>query len=267
MGLSVAGGWHCNLKNFQNGELMNKRTLLLILTVVTLLAGCVKLSEPEPTPTIAIPPTSTKPASTETPIPPQPTPTEIPTPMPTATPLTYTPIKLVILTETLNLREGPSVLFKRIRQYVKDDVMYAYGKSDGGEWVLVRTQDDLTGWIAVAFITLNGKVSNLPTFDALEAVEITGRVVGPDDQPIPGVVFAVHKGSDETRTDVTTDENGVYHAFLPEDATGTWRIEIVGIDCNSPIVDSTCNYEGEFTSTYGDITLPQTAPLVFTYVP
>jgi hypothetical protein len=246
---------------------MIKRLPFLILILITLMAGCVKLSNPEPTPTIAIPPTSTKPIPTETLVPPEPTPTEAPTPQPTPTTISYKPIELVILTDTLNLREGPSVLFKRIRQYVKDDIMYAYGKSDGGEWVLVRTQDYLTGWVAVAFITLNGKVSNLPTFEALEAVEITGKVVGPDDEPIPGVVFAVHKGTDETRTDVTTDENGVYHAFLPEDSTGTWRIEIVGIDCNSPIVDSTCNHEGEFTSTYGDITLPQTAPLVFTYVP
>ncbi len=248
---------------------MNKRLPLLLLVVVVLLVGCVKLSNPEPTPTIAIPPTSTKVLPTETPVPPEPTPTEIPTPSPTSTSVSYKPIELVILTDTLNLREGPSVLFKRIRQYVKDDIMFAYGKSEGGEWVLVRTTDDLTGWIATAFVTLNGKVSDLPTFEALEAVQITGKVIGPDNEPIPGIVFAVRQGAEQLgiRTDVLTDENGVYHAFLPENATGTWRIEIVGVDCSSPIVDSTCSYAGEFTSTYGDITLPQTAPLVFTYTP
>jgi hypothetical protein len=98
---------------------------------------------------------------------------------------------------------------------------------------------------------------------------VTGKVVGPDDIPVPGVVFAVHQGAENLgrRVDAMTDELGIYYAFLPPGSGGTWIADIVGVSCDSPIVDPACKYSGTFSSTSSEVELPQTAPFVITYTP
>ncbi len=243
--------------------------LPLIFFSIVLLAGCIQLAKPEPTPTIAIPPTSTQPAPTETPIPPKPTPTETPIPTVTGTPSPISPIPVLVNVDSINLRKGPARLYDAVEQFNKDTPMIAYGQSQGGEWLLVRTEEDLTGWVAAEFVKAESKTDKLPVFKIDNGYIVTGKVVGPDDIPVQGVVFAVHQGAENLgrRVDAMTDELGIYYAFLPPGSGGTWIADIVGISCDSPIVDTACEYTGTFSSMSSEVELPQTAPFVITYMP
>ena len=243
--------------------------LSLILSFTILLAGCVSLTTPEPTPTIAIPPTSTQPVPTETPVPSKPTPTETPIPTATGTPSPISPVTLVVGVDQINLRKGPGRLFDKVETYPKDSQMYAYGQAPGGEWLLVRTENDLVGWVAAEFTQSESKTTDLPVFTTDQGYLVTGKVVGPDDVPIPGVSFAVHQGAENLgrRVDAKTDALGIYYAFLPPGSGGTWIADIVGVYCDSPIVDADCEYQGTFSSMSSEVELPQTAPFVITYSP
>ena len=240
---------------------------LLILALT--LGGCMSLATPEPTPTIAIPPTSTQPVPTETPIPPKPTPTETAIPTVTGTPAPISPVTLVVSVDQINLRKGPGRLFDKVETYKKDTPMFAFGQAPGGEWLLVRTDDDLSGWVAAEFMQSESKTESLPVFNTDQGYLVTGKVVGPDDAPIPGVVFAIHQGAENLgrRVDAKTDALGIYYAFLPPGSGGTWIADIVGVSCESPIVDTECKYTGTFSSVSTEVELPQSAPFVITYTP
>ncbi len=243
--------------------------LPLLLCFGILLGGCVQLTPPEPTPTIAIPPTSTQPVPTETPIPPKPTPTETLIPTATGTPSPISPVTLLVNVDQINLRRGPGRLYEKVETYQKDSPMYAFGQAPGGEWLLVRTEDDLVGWVASEFMLAESKTDSLPVFNTPDGFLVTGKVVGPDDTPIPGVVFAIRQGAESLgrRVDAKTDALGVYYAFLPPGSGGTWIADIVGVACESPIVDVDCEYQGTFSSISSEVELPQTAPFVITYQP
>ena len=248
---------------------MMKISLPTLLIVSLFLGGCITLSKPEPTPTIPIPPTSTQPVPTETPIPPKPTPTETPIPTATGTPSPISPVPVVVSVDQINLRQGPGRLFDKVETFQKDDPMLAFGQAQGGEWLLVRAGGDLTGWVAAEFMQAEPKTKNLPVFQVQDGFLVTGKVVGPDDAPMPGVVFAIHQGAENLgrRVDAKTDSLGVYYAFLPPGSGGTWIADIVGVSCDSPIVDTDCKYSGTFSSTSSEVELPQSAPFVITYTP
>jgi hypothetical protein len=250
---------------------MNKHPFfpLTVILSIVILSGCIQLSKPEPTPTIPIPPTSTQPVPTETPIPPKPTPTETAIPTATSTPSPIAPVLVTVNVDSINLRRGPSRLFESVGTYDKGAPMTAFGQAQGGEWLLVRTEDDFTGWVAAEFMQAESKTSNLPVFKIDSGYLVTGKVTGADNAPIPGVVFAIHQGAESLgrRVDAMTDKLGTYYAFLPPGSGGTWIADIVGVSCESPIVDPDCKYSGTFSSMSSDVELPQTAPFVITYTP
>jgi hypothetical protein len=258
-----------SIKEFYKKMRSPTRFSIVVMVLLLVLSGCIQLSKPEPTPTIPIPPTSTQPIPTETPIPPMPTPTETSVPTATGTPAPIAPVLVTVNVDSINLRKGPSRLYESVGTYDKGAPMTAFGQAPGGEWLLVKTEDDFTGWVAAEFMQAEAKTSTLPVFRIDQGYLVTGKVVGPDDAPIPGVVFAIHQGTESLgrRVDAVTDNLGIYYAFLPPGSGGTWIADLVGVACTSPIVDPDCKYSGKFSSVSSDVELPETAPFVITYSP
>jgi uncharacterized protein YgiM (DUF1202 family) len=106
------------------------------------------LPSPKPVSTIQRPPTATPP----------PPPTATPTASPTPTPI---PDAAVGATVT-NLRSGPGVGFDVLSEVESGTPLEILGKSADGEWVKVRTPDQLEGWMFYLPLVLNISLDQIP---------------------------------------------------------------------------------------------------------
>ena len=105
-------------------------------------------------------------------------------------------------------------------------------------------------------------------------VVIKGRVVDAGGLPIQGAAFDVSMGGagDPSTSSAVTDANGLFYAFLPDTASGTWTVSYTAIGCKSNVwSDSTCStyksgYTGSVDPVTQTVTLPQSGgPLLFTW--
>lgn len=190
----------------------------------------------------------------------------------TATPTPSPPISGVIEADFLNLRAGPSTLFEVINTFVKDTTVTAVERTQDNNWVRVEIEIEdepaADGWMSVDFLNLEGEISNLPLTSIDEAQIIRGRVEDTEGNPIPGVVIAAILQYDEVdlRTDVSSNTDGDFEVYLPEDLFGTFDIQIVAWLCESSVVNLDCRFSGyvqvidrAFT------TVPQEEEILFIY--
>jgi uncharacterized protein YraI len=80
----------------------------------------------------------------------------------------------IVNTELANLRSGPGYEFDIIAEISQGTAMPVLGVSDDKEWVRVRTEDGLEGWLFADLVTIEG-----------DAGQIVGGVTPP--QPVPTV--------------------------------------------------------------------------------
>lgn len=118
-------------------------------------------------PSTMIPPT---PTPTFTPVPPTPTPTNTPTPTPTPKP------EVVVATQRLNVRAGPSTLHPRISRVTQGTVLEVVGKNPEGTWWQVRLPDGTIGWVYGGLVTAQG---------AIETVQVAQNIPTPPPTPTP----------------------------------------------------------------------------------
>ena len=220
-----------------------------------------------------IQPTFPLPLPTETVIIPTntPEPTLTPTITPTATLPVYSQLKITVGVEVLNMREGPSSVFKIVQKLPKDTALWVLGRAKGDNWLLVRDEGNHVGWVSTEFVQPNSPLSRIPFFDIPGAIIIQGKIVDKQQQPIVGINLAVTQGmrTNQVRIDVYSDSEGKFYAYLPETASGPWTVEIVGILCTSSIMDANCKYSGHFATNAFTIMVPDDVaiPLVFEYTP
>jgi hypothetical protein len=91
-------------------------------------------------------------------------PTETPTPTPTRE-VTATPIpQAVILTDGLNLREGPSTAYKSLKTLKRNDSLVVLGQTAGCAWLKVALQSGIAGWVKgdAALVTLSASCDTIP---------------------------------------------------------------------------------------------------------
>ena len=202
------------------------------------------------------------------------TPAASPTPFQTLTPTPSPPISGEISAAYLNLRTGPSTFFDIIQTFVEGTQITALRRTADSKWVQVEIEleDDPTmeGWMSVLFLELQGDVSGLPVETFGPERTITGRVEDNEGSPIPGINVAVILSNDEydLRDDAISDENGVFTVYLPEDLFGTFDVQIVSWNCESPIADANCQLSGFIqVEDRAFVTVPveQGEELVFTY--
>jgi uncharacterized protein YgiM (DUF1202 family) len=240
---------------------------LLVLVSCSLPVGFSPTLTTEPGPPLPPPPTETIAVPTATP-----EPTSTPTAAPTATTIVYVEKVVKVSVDVLNMRYGPSEFFDIVKRITKDSTLYILGRSQGDDWFMVRDSSNMVGWVASTYIQYTGSLLAIPIFTPKNALEVSGRVIDQQENPIPGINLAVYTGMgtgspNSVRTDVYTDSTGEFHAYLPDTFTGPLTIEIVGYLCTSPIMDANCKITGKFSTDAFSIYLPDDAdtPYVFQF--
>ena len=196
----------------------------------------------------------------------EPTPTNTSTP--TTPPITG-PITGRVNISFLNLRSGPSTLHNVIGTFDGGTDLIATGRVPTSDWVEVEI-DDVIGWMATEFLALNGNVLGLPVIPFPNSLTVTGRVEDTDGNPIGDIAIAVFYRYDdqELRADVSSDAEGKFLVYLPQDLLGALIVQIVDRGCQSPVVDAGCNLSGYIQGEdRTSITIPQQADIVFLYEP
>lgn len=175
----------------------------------------------------------------------------------------------VVMAQGVFLRDGPGTLFPPRKLLDQNAPLTVIGRARGDDWLLVEAGGE-EGWIATIFATLEDKslIAVLPVHNPAEAVTIRGQVTDTFGGPVEGISFSVTQitAAGALRTDATTRKDGFFYAYLPADATGSWRVALTGIDCKSPIVDEECTFHGQFVPNWKDVELPVTGLVTFQYV-
>lgn len=213
---------------------------------------------------------------------PQTSPTKAATKAPTASPTsgnTATPTKVAAIPATINvisqnMRSGPSTFFEIVNTYDQGVNVSATARTPDNNWVKVSVRDEeedgeiQTGWMAAEFLTAEKSFIDLPveTFPGDQVIQ--GMVEDQEGAPIPGVTIAVilRQNTFEQRADTVTNDDGEFIVYIPFDLTGTLDVQVVGIECTSPIVDALCNLT-EYFKVQGRtfVPIPQEEDIRFVY--
>ncbi len=242
---------------------MNIKTGILILILCIFISNCTTSnpSTPLPQPTDTQPPPTAEPPS----IPATATPEAPPPP-------TNTPEPVVLQAEVnaarLNMRTGPSILHDILNQYEQGDPVTLIGAAPGREWLKVVAKDGKTGWMLYAHIKLEGEVSLLPILPISESLTAVGKVVDASGKGIPGVQIGLTRvgGAEVVRVEGISLQDGSIYIYAPVEYQGTWLANVLGVACDSPIVDNNCRFAGKFSPAEGiKLKLPQDTEILFTY--
>jgi hypothetical protein len=201
-------------------------------------------------------------------------------PAKTSVPATYTSVPSVTATEegfgevyvytaveNVNLRVQPGMLFQVSRVLVKNTRLRLLGSAPGGEWLYVRNDESISGWVNVNVVGGGYDGPPAPLVEPTDVILVTGKVVTSLGTPVSGIGFAITQGA--RRTDASTDETGQFYAYLPRTMRGTWQVGYVSIACTSNIMDANCNCIGGICGKVNpqsiSITLPQNGVLNFVW--
>jgi len=235
------------------------------LLLLIILAGCTSFLPEEPTAIPAVTATSPPPQAKPTTIPPTRTPTQAATI--TAT-LPQAPKTVVVNTNNLNMRSGPSTLYQILSNYKEGVELEALSRTPGGDWIKLKAPDGITGWMSESLVIYNGDVFALPEEFVEGAISLHGKVMDDQGTPMDGIALAVTRNleSGANRTDVTTTSTGEFYVFLPQGLPGNWQVSIVGLDCESSLVDENCNIRDHLVY-YGNtsVTLPPSSTVVMLF--
>jgi hypothetical protein len=195
--------------------------------------------------------------------------TQAPTLEPTLTPVpALERVEALVTVTSLNLRSGPGTVFSIVGKLAENSPVTATGKARGTEWVQIDTGKQ-QGWVTAEFLDLYGtpRLAALVVKDFTDGVVVHGKVVDTSGAPVSGIVFAVVKGNStpSLHTDAKSAADGDFYAYLPSTSSGAWQVEMVAVDCESPIVDADCKYSGSFSPTSVTLNLPESPLLNFTY--
>jgi hypothetical protein len=188
------------------------------------------------------------------------------TPSPT-TPVYTGPISGRLSAFFVNLRNGPSTLHKVIGSYEGGTEVLVTSRVAESDWVEVEIGDHV-GWMFAELLDIDGNVNSLPVITFPDSLAVRGRVEDTEGNPIRGITISVFYQSPqgELRVNVSSDQEGDFSAYLPQDILGTLDVQITGRECNSPVVDLGCQLDGYIQledRTF--ITIPQQADIVFLY--
>ncbi|MBI5842210.1 MAG: SH3 domain-containing protein [Chloroflexi bacterium] len=216
-----------------------KPLFAICLIVALLLVSCASPQAPTESPA------ETEPASTSVP---EPTATITSTPEPVI-PLTsiQTPFIPFLITNTVEnavLRANPGPLFNAKTTLALNTRLTVLGVTPGGEWVFVITPFDTTGWVFAGLLEANPQLATAPLVQPVDVQPVSGQVLDANGLPVTGIQFALIEGvgapGSPPRTDAVTDANGVFHAFLPITAAGTWTVSFTAVACTSNKMGPNC---------------------------
>ncbi|TES90445.1 MAG: hypothetical protein E3J88_04125 [Anaerolineales bacterium] len=258
---------------------MKLYNFVLSLVVISLMAACTPTTPPTPSEgdiqTAIAKTQAAKKSPTATTVSPTQTETPQPTATPTSTPFPSSgPIAGYINAFFLNLRSGPSTLFNVIGTYEERTEVLASARVAENDWIEVGVEDQngeiQIGWMAAVYLDLEGNVNGLPVVTFPESLTVRGRIQDTEGQPVGDITIAVvYPTQDiELRTNVISNPQGEFVAYLPQDLLGTLFVQIAGRGCNSPVVDESCQLNGYIQlEDRTNISIPQQTEIVFLYEP
>lgn len=214
-------------------------------------------------------PTSVQPTATFTPIATL-VPTMMPSPLPAGpaalpspTPFlgTFTPYYVSTTVENGNLRTEPGTTFPVSRVMAKGTRLQVNGHAPGDEWIYVRTDSFVYGWVLGWLLEGWPNIGATPEIQPQNVQTITGTVVDLAGVPISGIGFAITQGSgpNAPRTDGMTDSRGRFYAYLPLSARGQWTVAFVSVARTSNTMDANGNCIG-YCGTADPVSLAITLP-------
>lgn len=202
------------------------------------------------------------------------TPAASPTAEKTATATRVPAIPATINVVSQNLRSGPSTFFEIEETFDQGISVSVSARSLDNRWVKVSIRDEeddnqlKTGWMAAEFLSAEESFIDLPIETFPEDQIVQGTVLDREGNPIPGITIAAIQRQDafEQRADTVSDDNGDFIIYVPSDLSGTLDVQVVGIECTSPIVDNLCNLS-EYFKVEGRafVALPQEDEVQFVY--
>lgn len=167
--------------------------------------------------------------------------------------------------ENVNLRVNPGTLFQVSRVMPQDTRLQLLGRAPGGEWLKVVNDEGIDGWVSVNVVKGGFDGPPPPVVEPIDVLRVSGLVVTELGTPVSGIGFSISQGA--RNTVATTDENGIFYAYLPPNLTGTWSVEYMSIACTSNTMDANCNCVGALCGTAEppkqDVQLPQADALRF----
>jgi uncharacterized protein YraI len=172
--------------------------------------------------------------------------------------------------QNVNLRVGPGTLFKVSRVMAQGTLLEVNGRSPGGEWLYVKNEEGIFGWVGVNLVESGYDGPPAPFVEPGDILGVTGVVKTELGTPVSGIGFALTQvGFSTRRTDAVTDREGRFHAYIPSTLTGKWMVEYVSVACTSNTMDSNCNCIngvcGEALPLSIEITLPMAGELTFVW--
>jgi len=200
-----------------------------------------------------------------------------PTPLPflitenPPTPSPYVPFFVTNTVENLVLRSNPGYLFEAKTTLAPDTRLLVLGRAPGSEWIFVQTPFERTGWVFTELLERTDQYKSAPVIQPADMQIVRGQVLDASGKPIKGIQFAFVQGTTGTppRNDATTDDMGIFHAFMPLTASGNWTVSFTAVHCTSNTMNANCQCLGgicgkpdpEVTS----ISLPSDQFLKFTW--
>ncbi len=178
----------------------------------------------------------------------------------------YQVISTKVTAGPINFRNGPGTIFSVANTYAIGSVFQVYAKDPGDGWIFVRTANDAYGWVDVRFVEQGLDLTKIPAIIPPNVYIVSGRLLDQVGLPADFVQFAIVQGSGDAtlRTDAITNKDGMFYAYLPSTATGTWTVSFVAYGCGYPAT-SNCDRSGTVTPVSQNITMPQTNLLQFTW--
>jgi len=90
------------------------------------------------------------------------TPTDTPTPTPTPTwTVSLSSLSAEVNVNKANVREGPGVMYRVVRQYRQGAVLQITGRTEDGAWLSIIGPDGMAGWISAGIVNITGDMDTL----------------------------------------------------------------------------------------------------------
>jgi hypothetical protein len=218
---------------------MNPFRIAISAIALAVVACSVEAKGPQPPPATSVPLEATA------------TPVAVATAAPASTPTSapFVPFTVTTWADNVVLRADPGHLSKELGILPDNTAVTVLGRTPGGEWLMVKTADSRLGWVFDQLVESTGpETSSAPLVNPTGVIVLRGRLTDIGGGAVTGIQFAVVQAgvSEEVRTDAMTDADGVFYAFLPPDAQGSWWVSYTAISCESNMMDATCsNWSGE----------------------
>jgi hypothetical protein len=154
----------------------------------------------------------------------------------------YVPFYVTNTVENLVLRADPGYLFEAKTTLPSNARLLVLGRALGGEWIFVQTPFERTGWVFAQFLEPGQDYGMVPLIQPADVQLVRGRVVDEAGNPVNGIQFALVQGTSGTppRNDAITDDSGIFYAFMPQTASGSWSVSFTAIACSSRLMDKDC---------------------------